>query len=518
LPASGEIEHTGNANKNSGDFMPLNLRRAVVRNGLITGLLCLVLSLGLSLFTGGMQFNLANLGWPILLALGIGAFTSWQVSANIKRGVLKSLPKEFSYVALRYGEPVNGIAIDWDTIDDYAIQLMARGYTRLGEFTTMPLSPHFVGVAACFADRTATTMVEVQYIQMNKGVSANLPNVGGVHFSISSLLGGVITATTTDHKIAASNYLIRGSNSAVASYPGLGLLPLLEKHTRLVARLVERSGKRPTSGLGMNHSVLLQRERFAQARARVEAMSGYEIARQIDAFEAEPRTNWATSSSRLAKLADRPLSALESSEYARGRAAILNLDGTPFRGNAAAQETNAGTVSTGDVDGVTVMAHSSDSATAEQVTAADMQAEDPRAEELRKQIDSGASWFYWIAGLSLVNAIIAAAGSPWSFIIGLGIPQVMTAIASGMPGDAASTVIIAILWIVSFAIAGFFAACGWFAKRPSVAAFIAGMVLFGLDTLIFVYAEDWIGVAFHALALYFFWKGLSAAREYKKLA
>jgi hypothetical protein len=501
--------------------MPLNLRRAVVRNGLITGLLCLVLSLGLSLFTGGMQFNLANLGWPILLALGIGVFTSWQIAARIKRGVLKSLPKEFSYVALKYGEPVNGIAIDWDTIDDYAIQLMARGFTRLGEFTTMPLSPHFVGVAACFVDRTSTTMVEVQYIQMNKGVSANLPNIGGVHFSISSLLGGAITAGTTDHKVGASNYLIRGSNSAVASYPGMGLLPLLEKHARLVARLVERSGKRPTSGLDMNRAVLLQRERFAQARARIEAMSGYEIARQIDAFEAEPRSNWATSSARLAKLADRPLSALDSSEYAQGRATILNLDGTPYRGNTAPKDTNAGVVSTSGADGVTVMAGASDSAATEQAareaTPAAMMAEDPRAEELRRQIDSGASWFYWIAGLSLVNAVIAAAGSNWSFIIGLGIPQLLTGVARGLPGDAASTVIIAILWIVSFAIAGFFAACGWFAKRPSVVAFTAGMVLFALDTLIFVVAEDWIGVGFHALALYFFWKGLSAAREYKKL-
>src|SRR5881394_752088 len=33
-------------------------------------------------------------------------------------------------------------------------------------------------------------------------------------------------------------------------------------------------------------------------------------------------------------------------------------------------------------------------------------------------LKSGASWFYWIAALSLINSISAASGSSWRFIIG----------------------------------------------------------------------------------------------------
>src|SRR5216117_2936789 len=39
------------------------------------------------------------------------------------------------------------------------------------------------------------------------------------------------------------------------------------------------------------------------------------------------------------------------------------------------------------------------------------------------QLKSGASWFYWIAGLSLINSIVAFTGGQWAFLFGLGITQ-----------------------------------------------------------------------------------------------
>jgi len=41
--------------------------------------------------------------------------------------------------------------------------------------------------------------------------------------------------------------------------------------------------------------------------------------------------------------------------------------------------------------------------------------------ELQNQAKSGANWFYWIAGASLVNTIIFLFNGRVSFIIGLGI-------------------------------------------------------------------------------------------------
>jgi uncharacterized membrane protein YvbJ len=39
--------------------------------------------------------------------------------------------------------------------------------------------------------------------------------------------------------------------------------------------------------------------------------------------------------------------------------------------------------------------------------------------QIERQMKSGAAWFFWIAGLSLINSIIIHSG--WSFIIGLGL-------------------------------------------------------------------------------------------------
>src|ERR1700740_1421511 len=49
-----------------------------------------------------------------------------------------------------------------------------------------------------------------------------------------------------------------------------------------------------------------------------------------------------------------------------------------------------------------------------------------RAEQMVK---GGASWFLWIAGLSIVNSIIGMAGGGGDFIVGLGVTQVGDIIA-----------------------------------------------------------------------------------------
>lgn len=41
--------------------------------------------------------------------------------------------------------------------------------------------------------------------------------------------------------------------------------------------------------------------------------------------------------------------------------------------------------------------------------------------ELQKRANSGAGWFFWIAGLSVVNSAISLLGGGWSFVLGLGI-------------------------------------------------------------------------------------------------
>ena len=47
---------------------------------------------------------------------------------------------------------------------------------------------------------------------------------------------------------------------------------------------------------------------------------------------------------------------------------------------------------------------------------------------LLAQLKSGANWFYWIAGLSVVNSLIFAFGGHTSFIAGLGLTQLIDGI------------------------------------------------------------------------------------------
>src|SRR3989441_3490956 len=53
---------------------------------------------------------------------------------------------------------------------------------------------------------------------------------------------------------------------------------------------------------------------------------------------------------------------------------------------------------------------------------------------LERQRRNGAQWFYWIAGLSLINAAIAFAGQEWRFILGLGVTQVVQELAKAGGG------------------------------------------------------------------------------------
>lgn len=142
-----------------------------------------------------------------------------------------------------------------------------------------------------------------------------------------------------------------------------------------------------------------------------------------------------------------------------------------------------------------------------------MEAESPEAARLalERRRDSGASWFYWIAGLSLVNSVMQLFGSTRSFIAGLGITQVVDAMTREA-GDGAK----AGAFVFDLLVAGVFVAAGVLARR-SRSAFIAGMALYALDGLIFLLVREWIGLAFHAFVLYSIFSGYRAALALRDL-
>jgi len=129
------------------------------------------------------------------------------------------------------------------------------------------------------------------------------------------------------------------------------------------------------------------------------------------------------------------------------------------------------------------------------------------------RLKSGARWFYWVAGLSLVNTIAAFAGGHIHFVVGLGVTQVVDLVAR-KAGAAATLPAL----VIDVMIAGAFLVIGLWSSRCNQFAFGIGMLLYAADGALLFLAHDWLGVAFHGLALFYMYRGFAAAQQLRGLA
>jgi hypothetical protein len=139
-------------------------------------------------------------------------------------------------------------------------------------------------------------------------------------------------------------------------------------------------------------------------------------------------------------------------------------------------------------------------------------ANDSEVGELVKQSQAGANWFFWIAALSVINTIISVAGGRWSFLAGLGSTQIIDGLVIVLT-ESFGTLAIAIGLLLNLIAAAVFAVFGWLGTKRQSWAFIAGLICYGLDGLIFLLVQDWLSIAFHIFASYFIVKGLTATNK-----
>jgi hypothetical protein len=127
------------------------------------------------------------------------------------------------------------------------------------------------------------------------------------------------------------------------------------------------------------------------------------------------------------------------------------------------------------------------------------------AQKLRalQLVGAAASWFLWIAGLSLVNSAIGLGGGKVHFIVGLGITQFVDAVAHQV-GSAGVVLDLVINGIV----AGVFAMFWHFGRKGQRWPFLTGMVLYAADGLLLLLFQDYFSVAFHCYALFRIYNGL----------
>ncbi len=138
---------------------------------------------------------------------------------------------------------------------------------------------------------------------------------------------------------------------------------------------------------------------------------------------------------------------------------------------------------------------------------------------LNQRARVGANNFYWIAALSMINSLISTFGGGVSFVIGLGLTQFVDAFVFLFAEEFSDSAVIfkAIGLILSILVSSVFAILGYYGGKSQRWAFVVGMVLYGLDALLMIFFQDWIGFFFHLYFLYGLWNGLQALNQLQKI-
>ena len=135
------------------------------------------------------------------------------------------------------------------------------------------------------------------------------------------------------------------------------------------------------------------------------------------------------------------------------------------------------------------------------------------------QMKAGANWFFWIAGLALINPLSSIIDANLSLPFGLGVPQLVGAASSlliePLPEWLAllrgSALLVNLLILAGL---GFF---GWAGREGKGWAFAVGMGVYFADAMICMLVGDWLAVTFHAIALYGLGRGYQAYRQLYKV-
>jgi hypothetical protein len=129
---------------------------------------------------------------------------------------------------------------------------------------------------------------------------------------------------------------------------------------------------------------------------------------------------------------------------------------------------------------------------------------------LKNQMNNGLNWFYWIAALSIINSLLFVANTDLSFIAGLGITQIIDGFINELPKVKNIGIIINGIFIIGFILLGKF-------SKKSNALIIVGIIIYSLDTLIFLFVSDWFSFGFHIFAIIGIIYGFKAKLKLSKL-
>ena len=131
----------------------------------------------------------------------------------------------------------------------------------------------------------------------------------------------------------------------------------------------------------------------------------------------------------------------------------------------------------------------------------------------RISILHGANWFFWLAILSVINTLLVFQYRLPNTPVALAITQWLDGTAGGF-NPTMSTQSLIINLLIAAALAGF----GYLARRGSDLAFVVGIFLYVVDSILMIGLRDLFGFSVHLIGLFFLVKGLLASRHIRENA
>lgn len=148
-------------------------------------------------------------------------------------------------------------------------------------------------------------------------------------------------------------------------------------------------------------------------------------------------------------------------------------------------------------------------ATAEIIKSTRKEKIDTEKEERIKQnriISGGASWYLWIGILSILNLLSIILQQNIHFFAGLGIHYVILGITDGFR-RATSINLMPLGYVISLLVSGLFILIWKYSKKENKTIYLSGLIIYGMDTIIFYFNKDWYGLGFHILAIIMIYTG-----------
>jgi hypothetical protein len=131
---------------------------------------------------------------------------------------------------------------------------------------------------------------------------------------------------------------------------------------------------------------------------------------------------------------------------------------------------------------------------------------------MKERIMSSGKWFFIISLLSLMNVVFYFFKADRYFVLGMGIPFFIDGILENIYGLTKAVGLIANILFI-----GYFAFMGYLTINQKLYGLVAGLSIYLIDTVIFIVFRDWLGIAFHFIALFMISRGLYNLLKIRKL-